>query len=58
MTFFFILTLLMPSFGGPVHITIETQTLAGCEKFQRLVRKQMGQLLMRYDVTPCIERAK
>lgn len=55
-TFFFTLTLLMPSFGGEVHITFETRTEAGCEKFQSLVRKQMGQLMMRYEVTPCAQR--
>ena len=56
MTFFFILSLLIPSFGGPVTLTIETQTMAGCEKFQSLVRKQLGLLMMRYEVTPCRQR--
>ncbi len=53
---FFVLTLVMPSFGGEVTFTIEARTEAGCEKMQALVRKQMGQLMMRYEVTPCEKR--
>ena len=33
-----IITLSLPSFGGPIVITVTTQTKAGCEKFRPRAR--------------------
>ena len=41
-----IITLSLPSFGGPIVITVTTQTKAECEKFRSMVVKQFQELLI------------
>ena len=45
-TWVLIITLLLPSFGGPVTIQVVTQTKAGCEKFRSAIVKKFSELLI------------
>ena len=51
--FFFVISLMIPSFGGPVNITIDAHTMDGCKKLHRVARIQMNELYMKYDITDC-----
>ena len=55
-TWLLIITLALPSFGGPVIITVATQTKAGCEKFRSMVVKQFQELLIpETGLSKCLE---
>ncbi len=45
-TFVLTIMLMLPSFGGPVTINVETATLEGCLKFRSAVVKQFAELLI------------
>jgi len=46
MEWLLILQLLLPSFGGPVEIRIQTVSEEGCLKFRSAIRKQFAELLI------------
>lgn len=50
-TYFFILTLILPVFGGPVDMTFRFSTLDGCERFRVIVERKLGSDFS-IDVTP------
>ena len=51
--FFFVISLMMPSFGGPVKIVIDAHTMEGCKKLHRIARLQMNEAFIQYDITKC-----
>ena len=51
--FVFVIGLMIPSFGGPVTITVEATTLEGCLKARRAAWSQLEQAGVRYTMSGC-----
>ena len=49
----FVISLMMPSFGGPVHVTVDATTEDGCQRLRKVITREMDKLSTRYDVTEC-----
>ena len=52
--FVFLLLFTMPSFGGPVKVKFEFQTLDGCQRLQKVVTRELAQNGMdKYELVEC-----
>lgn len=49
----FILTLTMPSFGGPILVKVELTDEAACQKFRGVVVRQLDSMRSPAVVTAC-----
>lgn len=55
-TFAFVVTLLLPVFGGEVKITAEAPTHAGCVALRRTLDREMRSMGMKFTITECPTR--
>ncbi len=54
--FVFLLLFTLPSFGGPVKVRFEFQTLDGCQRVQKVVTRQLSENGMnKYELVECRE---
>lgn len=53
--FAFVVSLVLPTFGGPVDVEFRVATLDGCERLRRVVVRQMSDWTMRFEATECKE---
>lgn len=52
--FVFLLLFTMPSFGGPVTVRFEFQTLDGCQRLQKVVTKELATYAMnKHELVEC-----
>lgn len=54
----FIISMLLPTFGGPVHLTFETTTEEGCLKLRKVVVKEMDGMRFQYQVSECHQQSR
>jgi hypothetical protein len=52
-TWVFFVTLMLPTFGGPIIIRVETVNEASCHRFRRVMIRQMEQGFLRAVLSEC-----
>ena len=55
-TFVFLLLFTLPTFGGPVTVRFEFQTLDGCQRIEKVVTRKLAENGMnKYELIECAE---
>ena len=54
-SYVFVLTMLLPVFGGEVKAHIHLSDMESCERFRHVVAREMAQMTMKATVSPCVE---
>lgn len=57
--FVFLLLFALPSFGGPITVRFEFQTLDGCQRIQKVVMRQLAENGMnKYELVECAKEIR
>ena len=54
-SYIFVITMLLPVFGGEVKAHFHLASMESCERFRHVVAREMAQMTMKAIIGPCVE---